>query len=538
MKASSLFEDISKQEKRFYQLSMLSALLLAVAYISHLGFLEIDVRTDETRRALVTLEMMNRHEYLAPTLNAEPYLNKPPLYNWIIAASYKIFGVNTFALRFPVIVFTFLFGWVIYRFLKKYWNPYAAVLTALFFVSNGRILIYDSLQGLIDIGYSMFVYAGFMLTWHYGKKQNWWALFLSTYLLAAIGFLMKGLPSVVFQGISLLAFFALLQKNWKPLFGLAHAAGLALFLLIVGGYFVTYFNIVNITPAEFFNNLLQENTKRTFVASTPMQFLLHFVSYPFTIIYHFAPWAFMMILLVRRNLFSSLQRDEFIWFNAICFFGGLLIYWLSPNIMARYLFMILPLLFAVLLYLYNNDYPNGKVLLAFDYILLGVVALLAVGCLALPFVAITAKMPWVWVKSIFLTAALGTCAWLAWKHHGLRLSYLILAIVIMRFGFNWFVVENRGEYQTGQRLHAYKVIELAAGRPLYLQKEANIGNWDGISYHHLVKTGRILLRKEIPDVGDIMITDSVGAQAYPHKKLYQWPGHLQDNMWLVERTAQ
>jgi 4-amino-4-deoxy-L-arabinose transferase-like glycosyltransferase len=528
------FNDIAQQHRRFWTLTWLSVILLAIAYTSHLGFLEMDVRTDEVRRALVTLEMMNQDQYLAPTLNAEPYLNKPPLYNWILVVSYKIFGINTFALRFPVIVFTFLYGWVIFAFLRRYWNKYAAALTALFFITNGRILIYDSLQGLIDICYSMVVYAGFMLVYHYGQKQQYWRLFLSTYLLAAIGFLMKGLPSVVFQGIGLLAWFAICRRNGKPLLSAAHFAGIGLFVLIVGGYFLAYFNTVNITPQQFFDNLLAENAKRTFVNSTPLDFLVHLLTYPFTLIYHFAPWAFLMVLLIRKNLIGELRMHDFIWFNAVCFFGGLLIYWLSPNIMARYLFMILPLLYAIVLWLYSLDYPTGLLAKVIDYTLLIMMGLVAVGSLSLPFIPITAAMPWVWGKSLLLAGGLGFSAWQAYRNRALRLSYLVLAVVITRFGFNWFVVENRGAYQLEQKAAAHKVLALAAGRPLYLQRNADLGNWDGITYHILLKTGKIIERKEVPQPGDIMVTDSLSAQAYPHKKLHEWRGYLQDHLWLVE----
>ena len=65
---------------------------------------------DEGIRALVAVEMMNSGEYLTPTLGGDLYLKKPPLFNWFIVGSYKLFGeVNEWSLRFPTICFLLIF---------------------------------------------------------------------------------------------------------------------------------------------------------------------------------------------------------------------------------------------------------------------------------------------------------------------------------------------------------------------------------------------------------------------------------------------
>ena len=78
---------------------------LSTVLWSHLGYLPLDTRSDEPRRALVALEMILSNDYVTPTLNGARYFNKPPLYNWIIAGSYHLFGnYSSFALRFPMLV--------------------------------------------------------------------------------------------------------------------------------------------------------------------------------------------------------------------------------------------------------------------------------------------------------------------------------------------------------------------------------------------------------------------------------------------------
>lgn len=52
---------------------------------------------DETRYLSVAWEMYARREFLVPTLNFEPYFQKPPLLFWLIDVSWAVFGVSRIA---------------------------------------------------------------------------------------------------------------------------------------------------------------------------------------------------------------------------------------------------------------------------------------------------------------------------------------------------------------------------------------------------------------------------------------------------------
>jgi 4-amino-4-deoxy-L-arabinose transferase-like glycosyltransferase len=70
------------------------AILIAVSLYSR-PLLPID----ETRYAAVAWEMWFRNDFLVPHLNGESYSHKPPLLFWLIALSWKLFGVNEMSLR-------------------------------------------------------------------------------------------------------------------------------------------------------------------------------------------------------------------------------------------------------------------------------------------------------------------------------------------------------------------------------------------------------------------------------------------------------
>ncbi len=59
------------------------------------------VDRDEPRFAEASREMIQRGDYIVPYFNDHSRLDKPPLAYWAQAASYRLFGENDFAARFP-----------------------------------------------------------------------------------------------------------------------------------------------------------------------------------------------------------------------------------------------------------------------------------------------------------------------------------------------------------------------------------------------------------------------------------------------------
>src|SRR5688572_18809367 len=55
----------------------------------------------ESLYAEIAREMVISGDWLTPHLNGTRYLDKPPLFYWLIALSYQAFGVSEFSARFP-----------------------------------------------------------------------------------------------------------------------------------------------------------------------------------------------------------------------------------------------------------------------------------------------------------------------------------------------------------------------------------------------------------------------------------------------------
>ena len=57
-------------------------------------------------------------------LDGKPYFNKPPLYFWLVALSFKLFGVSFYASKLPSLLFAtlnvFFLYWIVYLWFKDY----------------------------------------------------------------------------------------------------------------------------------------------------------------------------------------------------------------------------------------------------------------------------------------------------------------------------------------------------------------------------------------------------------------------------------
>ncbi len=485
---------------------------LLIVLLSHLGYLPLDTRSDEPRRALVALEMMIADDYITPTLNGERYLNKPPLYSWIIAGSYSLFGnYSSFALRFPMAVSLLLFGLTVFGFVRRYTSRSIAIAAAFMTLTNGRVLLYDSLLGLIEITFSWVVYASMLLVFYFERRRQYTLLYLTTYGLTAVGFLLKGLPPVAFQVLTLTGWF-IYTRQPRRLLHPAHFAGIALFMVITGSYYWAYFSRNAIPLNSVASVLFNESAKRTGLQFGLEKTLLHLITFPFEVFYHFVPYTLLIVLLIRRRLWYMLRENPFVAFNALTFSINVLIYWTSPQVYGRYLIGLIPLLFTVLAYLYYEKTPStNRSRWWVERIWLVLTAIVAVGCWTTAFYPTTRHIPGVIWKTAAVSGMLALLAWQLNRPSLNRLGLMLAVMVVIRMGLNWLVLPGRLTTRQFYKESAEQAARLTMGKPLYGYR-ATIGNGQAtdVSSFHITALRRSVLPKTTRKVaGAYYIADSI-----------------------------
>jgi 4-amino-4-deoxy-L-arabinose transferase-like glycosyltransferase len=204
--------------------------------------INLDLRsfiTDEPTRAVVAEEMIHSGNYIVPTINGNHYYNKPPLYNWILTLLHQEGTANEFLYRLPTVLSIFLFGYTLFFFIKREYSETVGLWVSLAFMTANRILFYDSLLGLIDMFFSWIILLQFICIYYAVKRRSWWSLFILSYSLTAVGFMLKGLPSLVFAGLSIF-FYLLWTRNGKKLFHPAHVVGVSVLFGLLGLYYYYY----------------------------------------------------------------------------------------------------------------------------------------------------------------------------------------------------------------------------------------------------------------------------------------------------------
>ncbi|MDQ2179320.1 glycosyltransferase family 39 protein [Marinifilum sp. D714] len=203
-------------------------LLIITCYISFFLFNgEFFVNIMEARNFVTAREMIEKGNWLVPTMNGELRLAKPPLPTWITAFFGNTFGMeNLSMLRFPAGIMGSLMVFFMYQFtISLSGNRIKALTNSLVLVSSFYVL-YMSRTGTWDIYCHSFMLGAIWIIHSAFKNHNsksLWIKFSFTGVLLGLSFLSKG-PVAFFALLLpfLIAYFSVyrlkdLKQYWKPI---------------------------------------------------------------------------------------------------------------------------------------------------------------------------------------------------------------------------------------------------------------------------------------------------------------------------------
>jgi 4-amino-4-deoxy-L-arabinose transferase-like glycosyltransferase len=274
-------------------------LVWAVVYLPALG--SIAIKGEEGRRILPAVRMLETGNYIVPQVGSSPYYRKPPLVNWLVAASFKFCGVrNEWTARLPsalsVLAVAVAFVTVARASLGSRGSIIAAIiwLTNIGIIEKGRLIeieaLYVSLCGLAII----FWLSSFL------EKKSPWLMWLPASVFLGLGLLAKGPTHLLFfYGIviTVLACF----KDWRVLFHPAHFVALVVMVGIAAAWAIPFLN--STTSQVAMEKWSGQYTGR--LKSSDFKFSDWIQNAPRGLIY-FLPW----LLLFPFARFSKLQEQS------------------------------------------------------------------------------------------------------------------------------------------------------------------------------------------------------------------------------------
>ncbi len=357
-------------------------------------------------------EMVESGNWVLPTFNGEPRLNKPPLAYWVVAPFYRFFGVRLLWERMVMaflaaasILIVFSIGRLCLT------RPGSALLAAGIFATTFRLVVV-SRRLLIDLLLLFLLMAALLALarWLIDRSPG---AFIVACALLGLGFLTKG-PVALFPLAALLLFLAL-HGRLSDLFDAPWVLGAIVLAAVSASWFVVL-GLARGWQAviDFF---MQENLGRYLnVDFGPERGYFYYVG---VYLADFFPWSVLLpavLIAYFRQRSKSLSPGRLSGFFLIWCMVYFVVFSFSLNKQEYY---ILPIYGPAALLLAGTA---ARVKPTTPWVMGPVAALLAVGGLLLALLShVLFPSPWFWVPPVLLIL----CAWPAWQERLLWLSALL-----------------------------------------------------------------------------------------------------------------
>lgn len=186
-------------------------------------------------------EMLQRSDFVSPTFNYLPRLNKPVLSYWIVAGFYKVFGVSVGVQRLPIALGALTLILAALFLARSAGNLEAGLWAATGLAVAPRLVMFGR-RIFIDIYISMFMaltLTFFALAERYPERRRVFMLLM--YLCVGLGVLTKGpvaavLPALVF------AIYLLVHRELKRIAEMMIPLGLVIVLAIVVPWYAALYH--------------------------------------------------------------------------------------------------------------------------------------------------------------------------------------------------------------------------------------------------------------------------------------------------------
>jgi 4-amino-4-deoxy-L-arabinose transferase-like glycosyltransferase len=292
-------------------------LLLAGCVLFHLvGTWSLPlIDRDEPRFAEASREMIERADYIVPYFNNQLRLDKPPLAYWAQIASYRIFGENDFAARFPSVVAAALTALSIFAWGSRLGGEKVGWWAAIIFTLSLQTFVHAK-AAVADMWLVLFMtiahWSGWQMLQCSPRNQGaavssppwaiWRSPFLVFYFSLALGFLAKG--PIAWTPLLTVSAIIIYKRDWQSAQRFKFLLGILLTLAAVALWGIP---ALIQTHGEFFSvGIGRHVIGRSFAtmeghgANSLWMYLLLLPFYFVTVFVGFFPWSIKLPSLVRK----------------------------------------------------------------------------------------------------------------------------------------------------------------------------------------------------------------------------------------------
>ncbi len=411
----------------------------AIIFISGIGKTAL-VDPDEARYALISQNMIDRGNYLEPYIDGKPYFDKPPLYFWMTAASFKVFGNEPFSARIIPVVGGLLALLSVYLVSEALFGHTVGIIgmglfsTSLIFIGCSKFVRMDIfLTAFIGLAMWMFIKG-------YHKRSSGW--FVMMYVPIALGILTKG-PIALFLPACVIFLFLLWQRDFSIVWSMRLILGLCILIVIAGPWFL----YMVITHPTYFDEFFIKQHFSRFGGTTyghPGSPLIYLA----TILVGLLPWTGLSIVSICRYVKSAFNKTNPDWSSRILvvwIFFVIIFFSFGHTKLINYILpAFIPMIILLARFFYDymqSDFPRRRKQLSFAWAY--PMSLLAAGSIVFLFFAAGFASLWIHFRE-YWSGIPPFCASQFWENWGwsICLAYrvgigIILAKILLYLWRNW-----------------------------------------------------------------------------------------------------
>jgi 4-amino-4-deoxy-L-arabinose transferase-like glycosyltransferase len=299
------------------RLLILALGLSAAPYFVNLGISSL-WDTNEAFYAETPREMIESGNFSDPTFNYLPRLNKPPLSYWIVAGSYRLFGISEGAERVPIALGAVILMATAFALGRAAASNEAGLISAIALAANPRFLFFAR-RIIIDVYMAMFLslallfFAFALRAIDRGDRSRRRLYLVMMYVAIGLAVITKGPVGVVLPALTFLLF-VLISKRFNLFRETMLLAGLVLVAVIVLPWYVSvYLNHGWRYIATF---LLGDNLSRYTSGNWgPSRSVFFYVP---VLLGDLFPWSLLLIPALATTLLAGLHR---VWHRALRWSG-------------------------------------------------------------------------------------------------------------------------------------------------------------------------------------------------------------------------
>lgn len=313
-------------------------------------FLDI-MAPDGALYASIAKTMYLNNDFINLYFLGEDWLDKPHLPFWLTAISFHLFGVNSFAYKFPAVL-TFILGvYITYKFVKETYNKETAIIAVIILITSLHNIL-SNFDVRAEPFLTTFIIGAIYYFHSYLKSNTFYNLLLGC-LFTALALMTKGtftlLPIAAALGGELI-----IKRNWKQLYAPIWLVALALILLfILPELYALYiqfdthpektvFGKNNVSGIRFF--LWDSQFGRFFNTGPIVNNQGNVFFFVHTILWAFAPWGILfyiaLFLKLKRNFRRVHKNEEF--YSLFATLSVILLFSMSKFQLSHYTNIVFP----------------------------------------------------------------------------------------------------------------------------------------------------------------------------------------------------